>query len=279
MAELRIGTCSWKYPSWEGLVYSPNVGTEYLREYARRFSTVEIDQWFWTLPEPSTAAEYAAATPDDFLFTIKLPSALSLTHLREGKRGEAPRPNPRFLSTELFMDVLARLQPLHGKIGMLMLQFEYLNLRKMASAAALLERLGAFFDAVPRGLPCAVELRNPRWLDERYFAFLAERGLYHVYLQGYYMPPVEDAWRRLGQLLRGAAVVRLHGPDRKGMEALTGESWNRIVAPRDEELSRIAAMVNDMRSHGLTVFINVNNHYEGSAPLTIERLLERGLDG
>ena len=25
MAHLRIGTCSWKYESWKGLVYSPNV--------------------------------------------------------------------------------------------------------------------------------------------------------------------------------------------------------------------------------------------------------------
>ena len=28
MAELRIGTCSWKYPSWEGLVYSSTKGRE-----------------------------------------------------------------------------------------------------------------------------------------------------------------------------------------------------------------------------------------------------------
>jgi uncharacterized protein YecE (DUF72 family) len=279
MAELRIGTCSWKYPSWEGLVYPPNAGTCSLGDYARRFSTVEIDQWFWTLPEPSTAAEYAAATPDDFRFTVKLPNALSLTHLREGKGAEAARPNPRFLSPELFEDILSRLRPLHGKIGMLMLQFEYLNLQKMASQDAFLERLGAFFDSVPRGLPCGIELRNPKWIDERYAAFLAEKGLFPVLLQGYYMPPVEEAWRRLGHLLRGAAVVRLHGPDRKGMEARTGESWNRIVSPKDEELARIAGMVNDMRSRGLTVFVNVNNHYEGSAPLTIERLLERGLGG
>jgi uncharacterized protein YecE (DUF72 family) len=61
------------------------------------------------------------------------------------------------------------------------------------------------------------------------------------------------------------------------MEKATGESWNRIVAPKDNELSAIVAMVNDMRGRGMTVYLNVNNHYEGSAPLTIERLRERGL--
>ena len=34
-ATLRIGTCSWKYPSWEGLVYSKATGINYLEEYAR----------------------------------------------------------------------------------------------------------------------------------------------------------------------------------------------------------------------------------------------------
>ena len=52
MAELRIGTCSWKYPSWEGLVYSAAEGINYLEEYAQRYNTVEIDQWFWSLHRP-----------------------------------------------------------------------------------------------------------------------------------------------------------------------------------------------------------------------------------
>ena len=79
MAGLRIGTCSWKYPSWKGLVYSRSVGADYLSEYARMYSTVEVDQWFWALPERKTASEYAAATPGDFRFTVKLPNELSLT--------------------------------------------------------------------------------------------------------------------------------------------------------------------------------------------------------
>jgi uncharacterized protein YecE (DUF72 family) len=75
--------------------------------------------------------------------------------------------------------------------------------------------------------------------------------------------------------VRGAAVVRLHGPDREGMEKATGESWDRIIAPRDTELDRVVAMINDMRGRSMTIYLNVNNHYEGSAPLTIERLVER----
>jgi uncharacterized protein YecE (DUF72 family) len=49
MAELRTGTCSWKFPSWHGLVYSAPKGIDYLAEYAHHYNTVEIDQWFWSL--------------------------------------------------------------------------------------------------------------------------------------------------------------------------------------------------------------------------------------
>ncbi len=277
MQGLRVGTCSWKYPSWKGLVYSRAAGIDYLAEYARKYTTVEVDQWFYALPDPKVAAAYAAATPDNFQFTIKLPNMLTLTHLRRTKGETQSRPNPDFLSPRLFEEVLGLLEPLRGKIGMLMLQFEYLNTQKMPTQAEFLARLGPFFDAVPRSIPCAVEPRNPRWLDQRYFRFLSDRGLSHVFLQGYHMPPIVETYRKCGHLLRSAAVVRLHGPDREGIEQATGESWHSIVAPKDDELSQVVEMIRDMRGRSLTVYLNVNNHYEGSAPLTIERIWGKGL--
>jgi uncharacterized protein YecE (DUF72 family) len=43
---IRIGTCSWKYDSWKGIVYSESKSKNYLKEYSQKFNTVEIDQWF-----------------------------------------------------------------------------------------------------------------------------------------------------------------------------------------------------------------------------------------
>ena len=56
------------------------------------------------------------------------------------------------------------------------------------------------------------------------------------------------------------------------MEAKTGKRWDRIVEPRDDELSAVADLVEDLLDQGVDVYLNVNNHYEGSAPLTIDRL-------
>ena len=46
------------------------------------------------------------------------------------------------------------------------------------------------------------------------------------------------------------------------------------MVPRDEELRAIADMTKELLSEGVSVYVNVNNHYEGSAPLSIHRLLE-----
>jgi uncharacterized protein YecE (DUF72 family) len=43
---LRIGTSSWNYDSWEGLVYSRGSDRSYLEQYAEVFDTAEIDRWF-----------------------------------------------------------------------------------------------------------------------------------------------------------------------------------------------------------------------------------------
>jgi uncharacterized protein YecE (DUF72 family) len=44
MTALHIGTCSWKYPSWRGMVYSEAASPNYLYEYALKYDCVEVDQ-------------------------------------------------------------------------------------------------------------------------------------------------------------------------------------------------------------------------------------------
>jgi uncharacterized protein YecE (DUF72 family) len=277
MARLRVGTCSWKYPSWAGLVYSRPDGIDYLAEYARKYSTVEVDQWFWTLrPSPADVERYRDAVPSSFRFTVKAPNALTLIHA-PGRKGAEPVANQRFLSAAVLGEFLAALEPLRLRVGMIMFQFGYLNRKMIASPVAFLEQLDRFLEAAPAGWPYAVEIRNATWLDRPFFELLRSRRAAAVLIQGYWMPPVTEVLGRAAGLLEGPVVVRLHGPDRAGVEEKTGGSWNRIVEPRDAELASVAAMVRRLQKGGHDVFLNVNNHFEGSAPLTIERLSALGL--
>ncbi len=286
---LRIGTCSWKYPSWAGLVYSSPQPADYLAEYAQKYDSVEVDQWFWSLgklspgkaeavgktkaalPRRSVAEGYAASVPEDFRFTVKCPNALTLSHAY-AKKGEPLIENPRFLDPELFLDFLGALGNFADKVGLYIFQFEYFNKEKMGGAARFRELLGAFLDGLPRGLPYAVEIRNPRWMDASWFEFLKARGAAPVLLQGYWMDDVCDVAQRAGDALGETVCIRLHGEDREGMEERTGEDWSKIIRPKDDELRRVAGLLRRLRTWGKRVWLNVNNHYEGSAPLTIERL-------
>lgn len=283
MAQLRIGTCSWKYSSWQDLVYSAAKGINFLEEYAQRYQTVEIDQWFWSLfdghqpklPSQKVAAEYRESVNKEFRFSIKVPNCITLTHYYKKKRKAGPLiPNPHFLSKDLWREFIARIDMLEDCQGPLILQFEYLNKEKMKSQSDFHVWLGKFFNEIVSINNLAVETRNPRYLNSGFFDFLEQYQVSPVLMQGYWMPSIVEVYRkwRAKILSHKTVVVRLHGANRADMEKRTGKRWDRIVAPMDNELRAIADLVSDLVDNGVNVYLNVNNHYEGSAPLTIERL-------
>lgn len=263
-----IGTCSWNYDSWVGLVYSkPSPrSADYLPEYARRFRTAEIDSFFYRLPESRDVLDYLGAVDEDFTFTVKVSEDICLTHRR--RRGAGPlEPNPHFLSPELFAAYLDRLGPMLPRVEALMLEFEYLNRDKMRDLDAFLRALEVFTEAAPPGLPLAIETRNKGYLTREYFQFLREKGLIHVFSEKLYMPPVHEVYERFGDLVSGTTVIRLLGGDRAEIEERSGGRWDRIIEPKADK-AKIADLAGHLVYLGGRVIINVNNHYEGSAPLT-----------
>ncbi len=281
--QLHIGTCSWKYPSWEGLVYESSKPDNFLQEYAQHYKSVEIDQWFWSLfgidkvvlPKASVIEEYARSVPDEFRFVIKAPNSLSLTHLYKSHTAGDLVVNPHFLSPELYTTFLDSLSTIHPQIGAINLQFEYLNKLKMPSAQSFFEQFVNFVNTIDTSIPLCIEIRNPNFLTEKYFKVLAESKIGHTFCQGYYMPDIRDIHAKFGHLLGGTSIIRLLGADRLGIEKTTGKKWDKIVAPQDEEIPGIAHLVRKMVDQsGMDVYLNVNNHYEGSAPATIEKLLQ-----
>ena len=282
---LRIGTSSWNFDSWQGLVYEGGSRLSYLEQYAERYDTVEIDRWFWSLfespqpllPDPRTAEEYARSVPEEFRFTVKVPNSITLTHHYRKDKSKPLRVNPHFFSPELFTAFLISIEALRGRIGALIFQFEYLNRQKIASQGEFESRLQTFFSEVECPYPCTVETRNQQYLNDRYFEFLRRNRLFPCFLQGYYMPdlrgilPGRESWFAANDL----AVIRLHGTDRPGMEKRTGKRWDRIVADKDEEIGEIIDAIGRLLRRGTDVYLNVNNHYEGSAPLTIAKIRDR----
>ena len=132
--------------------------------------------------------------------------------------------------------------------------------------------LEVFLQGLPKNYQYCIESRNPNYLKNEYFDFLAERHLGPVFLQGYYMPSIFELYEKFKNRLSDPIVLRLHGADRQGIEKRTNNVWDTIVEPRDGELLQLKGMVNDLLKKRHQVFINFNNHYEGCAPRTIESL-------
>lgn len=280
MAVINIGTCSWKYDSWRGIIYSQREDINYLKEYAVKYSTVEVDQWFWslqksnrvTLPKPTDVLAYAQSVPENFKFSVKVPNSITLTHHYQKNKAQPLIANPHFLSADVMERFIELLSPIHSNLGPLMFQFEYLNKQKMPGINIFLEKLSPFFEKLPKDFLYALEIRNPNYLELNYFQFLKQAGIAHIFLEGYYMPSVFNVYKDFSEFIKGTSIVRLHGPDRQGIEKLTKKRWDKIVIARDNEITVIAQLIREMAAKDVEVYLNINNHYEGCAPKTIQKI-------
>jgi uncharacterized protein YecE (DUF72 family) len=275
---IEFGTCSWNYDSWIGLVYSKKASysAAYLKEYSAKYPTVEVDSWFYKLPTPEDALEYKTQTQPGFSFSCKLTESISLTHERNRDK-EAPLiPNPGYLSAELFAQYLEAIRVLIPQIFVLELEFEYLNKLKMPNLAAFMQTVEKFINSLEKAglrhlVPLAIETRNSNYLKREYFQFLKDHEIAHIFSEKMYLPHIYELYTQFGDLIGNRVPIRLLGGDRKEIETMTNGTWNDIVAPK-ADLPEIANMIGDLATGSRIVKVYLNNHYEGSAPKSIDRL-------
>lgn len=275
---VQFGTCSWNYDSWIGLVYSKKepYSAAYLKEYSKKYDTVEVDSWFYKIPNQEDALEYRLLTPDTFSFTCKLSESLSLTHERKRDKTALLIPNPTFLSVDLYAQYLESTRELHPKIFLLELEFEYLNKQKMSGINEFMKTIDKFLTEVEtsgigRPIPLAIETRNGNYLTREYFQFLKDHDITHVFSEKLYMPHIYEVYEKVGDLIGDRVVIRLLGGDRKEIEEKTKGNWNEIIDPKPD-FPQVAEMISDLSSGSRIVKVYLNNHYEGSAPKSVERL-------
>jgi uncharacterized protein YecE (DUF72 family) len=69
---IRIGTSGWSYPSWRPGFYPDGMApAEFLRFYAERFDTVELNSTGYRLPSADQFRRWAETVPDGFEFSVK----------------------------------------------------------------------------------------------------------------------------------------------------------------------------------------------------------------
>lgn len=148
---LLLGTSSWSEASWVGPFYPPGAKpADFLRHYATRFPTVEVDSTYYRMPARRTIEGWGAKTPEGFTLAAKLPR--TIVHGGSGTQPDAAAvlgPRARDEAAE-FCGLWRALGP---KAGPLLLQFPYFNAQAFAgfdafaghapaTVRALAQRLG-----------------------------------------------------------------------------------------------------------------------------------------
>lgn len=272
-SNIHFGTCSWNYDSWKGIVYS-NKSTRaayYLPEYAQMFPTVEIDSWFYKIPSEKEVQDYMIASGGALTFACKLFNGITLTHYRPKERWDPLVKNENFLSVTLFNRYIQAITLMHEKLVAVELEFEYLNKQKMPSLEQFLKYLDQFFSGIDHTVPLAVEVRNKNFIHKEYFSLLKQWNVSHVFSEKEYMPHIYDVYDTVGDMLTDTVIVRLLGENRQQMEIKAGGGWNALVEEK-HDITRVGEMITALSERKRHVFVYVNNHYEGSAPLTIKKL-------
>jgi uncharacterized protein YecE (DUF72 family) len=145
MTNFYLGTQGFSYVHWKGVFYPSGIpAREYLAHYSNIFNSVEMDTTFYAVPRLAIVQSWAAAVPDNFLFTAKTPQ--SITH----EMGLA--------NSSQFMDeFLNVMRVLGSKLGVILVQLP------PSYTSDKLPILKAFLEILPDDIRFAVEFRHRTW--------------------------------------------------------------------------------------------------------------------
>jgi uncharacterized protein YecE (DUF72 family) len=291
---IHLGTSSWSYPGWQGLVWAgrhseSTLSRTGLPAYAAHplLRAVGIDRGFYRPLAASDFERHAQQVLRGFRFTVKAPSLVTDALLRtEDGRGQEPNP--------LFLDPGAALRDfiepvcegLGDKIGALVFQLSPLPAQRLACMNEQLDLLHALLLALPRppaGV-IAVEVRNAEWLCHDLVALLRDaRACYCLGLHPK-LPPLQDQLPLLRAMWPGPLVARwnlnrLHGPfGYEAAEKRYGE-FDTLMDPDPDTRAALARVIRGTANAGHEVFVTLSNKAEGCAPLSVQALARAVVEG
>jgi uncharacterized protein YecE (DUF72 family) len=233
-----VGTSGWSYTSWRPKFYPEGTKSkDFLRHYATRLATIEINYTFNHLPTETNVGEWTAATPEDFVFGLK--ASQQITHRKQLREPAETLP--------IFFE---RARLLGKRLGPILFQTPPWVRRDD-------DRLAMFLAALPRDLRCVLEVRDPSWYAPEVYDLLRTANVPLVHAEGEKSPsPVEtlgdtgdfayarlrnasgytddavDAWAaRMRALLdAGKDVYAYFRHDEDGANALSAERLRRAIS-------------------------------------------------
>jgi uncharacterized protein YecE (DUF72 family) len=154
---LHAGTSGFSYPAWRGGFYPQDARpSSFLRHYAERLPSVELNATFYRLPSEEQLRRWAGETPPDFRFAVKM--SRRITHFGE---------------LTLVGTFCEQMEALGERLGPVLVQLPPSRKRDDGLLRLVL-------DSVDPRLSYAVEFRHASWDAPEVQALLDARGVARV---------------------------------------------------------------------------------------------------
>ena len=246
MGKLHAGTMGWSYDFWIGNFY-PEGSQDLLTEYAKNFDTVEINNTFYRIPSGDIVRKWKEEVPDGFIFSAKFPR--KITHIKMLQD-----------CTEELLVFIEHLSLLGDKLGPLLIQLPPVFKPEMSGI------LKDFLAGLPKGR-FAVEVRNKKWLDEKFYDLLRDNKVALVLIDHPWMP-------EMNTITADFTYIRWVG-DRKKVKGSLGKVEN----DRSKDIKDWTVKIKGFLDNSIEVFGYFSKSYSGYPPRDVRMLLDQIKNG
>ncbi len=240
--KMHIGTMGWSYDFWRGNFY-PEDSENLLTEYAKNFSTVEIDNTFYRIPSNDIVMKWRNEVPDDFIFSAKFPRKITHIKMLEDCKEDM----------EVFVEHISLLG---NKLGPLLIQLP---------PGFKPEKYGIlkdFLAGLPKGRRFAVEIKNKKWLDENFYDLLKDNGVALALIDHPWMP-------EMSTITADFTYIRWEG-DRRKIKGTAGI----VERDRSGDIRDWGMKIKGFVENSVEVFGYFSKTYSGYPPGDVRALLD-----
>lgn len=231
-----IGCSGYHYNDWKGKFYPEDLHKDkWLEYYAKHFSSVEINNTFYKIPDASTLKEWIDITPDYFNFSVK--GSRYITHMKKLK--DVEKHLNRFYEA---------IEPLKEKTKVILWQLPG-NLHKNEN------KIEEFCKLLRKDYKNVIEFRHLSWFSDEIFNILSANDVITCSLSAPGDLP-EDLYPQ-----KDTIYLRFHGK----------KEWYKDNYSNDELMNWSKRIKN---SGAEEVYVYFNNDHNAYSTMNAEKLNE-----
>ncbi len=239
---ILIGTSGWSYEEWVGSFYPKGLtNKDYLLYYSMIFYTNEINTTFYNTPSLGVVKNWVEKTPEDFLFSVKLPKVI--THEKKLNIDNCSEDLHYFLgvmkpliASKKLLAFLIQLPPSFKK------DKHFVNLKDF------IENWPS--DPNKEGYNLVIEFRHKSWMEDDVFNYLKRKSLTYCAVIEPLLPPRMDITNPR------FFYIRFHGYGEK--------IWFNYFF-KEKEIKKWATSIREAVQKSDKIGIYFNNHFSGYA--------------